>query len=467
MILKGNERGNGKQLAMHLLNDTDNEHVTVHEVRGFVSGDVVGAFKESYAISQGTQCRNHLFSLSLNPPEREDVQLATFEDAIARVEEKTGLSGQPRVIVFHEKHGRRHAHCVWSRIDAETMTAKNLSFYKQKLQAISREIYLEQDWKMPRGLVRSEERDPRNFDLVEWQQCKRMGKNARDMKGIMQDCWAISDSANSFKNALSEHGLILAKGDRRGFVAVSHEGEVLSVARYVGKKAKDINVKLGEPDKLPSVDRTKVQQAKDMGAAFKRHTQDAKDAYNRQASRLEQQSQHMVAKHREERSQLHTGQETRRKTEAQERAQRLNSGLKGIWQRVTGAHKSITQQNEREAYAAIQRDREQLDQLIFAQQKDRRALQQRLTADKGKTIATLRDIREDQRRYRALKRDPKTALQKSYAAATAKTNADKPTPRPPDRREAVVRVPTPHERLERLRQGRSARNRNRGPELER
>lgn len=130
MILKGDERGNSKQLAVHLLNDRDNEHVEVHEVRGFVSEDVTGAFKESYAISQGTKCRNHLFSLSLNPPQNEDVSIEAFETTINRVEEKIGLSGQPRAIVFHEKQGRRHAHCVWSRIDADTMTARNLSHYK-------------------------------------------------------------------------------------------------------------------------------------------------------------------------------------------------------------------------------------------------------------------------------------------------------------------------------------------------
>jgi hypothetical protein len=30
------------------------------------------------------------------------------------------LNGQPRVIVFHEKNGRRHAHCVWSRISTSS-----------------------------------------------------------------------------------------------------------------------------------------------------------------------------------------------------------------------------------------------------------------------------------------------------------------------------------------------------------
>jgi len=35
---------------------------------------------------------------------------------------------------------------------------------------------------MPRGLMDSEARDPRNYDLAEHQQAKRMGLNARDLK---------------------------------------------------------------------------------------------------------------------------------------------------------------------------------------------------------------------------------------------------------------------------------------------
>ncbi len=128
MILKGSQRGGGQGLAVHLMRTDENEHVEVHELRGFAADDLPGAFKEAQAVSRATRCRQFLFSLSLNPPETENVSVATFEAAIDRVEEKLGLEGQPRAVVFHEKEGRRHAHCVWSRIDAETMTAKQMSF---------------------------------------------------------------------------------------------------------------------------------------------------------------------------------------------------------------------------------------------------------------------------------------------------------------------------------------------------
>ena len=94
------------QMALHLLNAEDNEHVTVHEIRGFVGDNLPEAMTEAYAISRGTRCKKFLYSMSLNPPETELVPIDVFENAIDRIEKSLGFSNQPRVIVFHEKEGR-------------------------------------------------------------------------------------------------------------------------------------------------------------------------------------------------------------------------------------------------------------------------------------------------------------------------------------------------------------------------
>lgn len=114
MILKGSQRGGAKRLGLHLLKTEENEHVEVHDIRGFMAEDVVGALREAEAISKGTKCRQYLFSVSLNPPEKESVRIDTFEKALEAIEEKHGLADQPGVIVFHEKEGRRHCHADWS-----------------------------------------------------------------------------------------------------------------------------------------------------------------------------------------------------------------------------------------------------------------------------------------------------------------------------------------------------------------
>ena len=68
---------------------------------------------------------------------------------------------------------------MWFRIDAENLKAVQLSFSRRKMQELSRDLYLEHGWQMPRGLVNSKERDPRNFTLEEWQQAKRAGRHPK------------------------------------------------------------------------------------------------------------------------------------------------------------------------------------------------------------------------------------------------------------------------------------------------
>lgn len=140
MILKASQRGGDAALAAHLLNTNDNDHVEVHAINGFISNDVAGAFQEIKAVAQATKCKQYMFSLSLSPPEDAMVSNEEFMDAIDQSMKRTGLSGQPHVIIFHEKHGRRHAHLVVSRIDIHTMKAINLSFFKERLCDLSREL---------------------------------------------------------------------------------------------------------------------------------------------------------------------------------------------------------------------------------------------------------------------------------------------------------------------------------------
>nr|WP_210191842.1 relaxase/mobilization nuclease domain-containing protein [Rhodomicrobium sp. R_RK_3] len=435
----------------------------MHEVRGFVSEDLTEALKEAQAIAKGTRCKQFLFSVSLNPPESENVKVETFESAIERIEEKTGLAGQPRIVVFHEKEGRRHAHCVWSRIDAETMTARNLSHFKLKLRDVSRELYLEHDWQMPRGLMNSSERDPRNFSLAEWQQAKRVGQDARDLKTLMQECWAVSDSRAAFAQALEQRGLILAQGDRRGHVAVTHDGEVLSVARYTGKKTKEITARLGDPKDLPKVEEAKARHASEMAQTFQRHRAEAEQQKRRDLEPLEERRAGMARQQREERAMLEQKQQERWNTETREWASRLQSGMKGLWQRVSGEYTRVREQNEHEAYTAVQRDRQQREALIFAQMRERRELQRQIKTVREHHAALMRDIRQDRQTYKQMEQETAPTLQTRFrqAAAPAPTKAPQTA-----QAEAKTRAPSHAERLQVLRAGRQPKPASRGQDRE-
>lgn len=103
MILKASQRAYGAELAKHLLNGEENDHVTVHEIRGFVADTLEGALQEAYAMSRGTRCQQYLFSLSLSPPEEADVPIEEFEAAIEEVERKLYSSSVPSVMAFSPK----------------------------------------------------------------------------------------------------------------------------------------------------------------------------------------------------------------------------------------------------------------------------------------------------------------------------------------------------------------------------
>lgn len=357
MILHGNQRGNSKDLAHHLQKE-ENERVEVHQIRGFLSSTLEGAFQESHAISRATNCKQHLFSLSLNPPMGATPSREDFEDAVERAEKQLGLEGQPRAIVFHEKRGidgelRRHAHAVWCRINTDDMKAVQLSFSKKKLREVSRELFVRHNWKMPEGLKDSKNRDPRNFSLAEWQQAKRAGKNAKEVKATFQDCWALSDSKTAFKNALLEQGFVLAQG-KRGHVAADYQGEVYPVSRWTGLKAKDVRMRLGSHEDLPSVQKAHTVAAKiitDRLAELKaQERRAAKDtiAQGRTERAALQDQQARTAKD------LHTEHEEHKTQQEAVRAARIRTGVLGIVDRLTGKRIRTLAENLRESAAMQQ-----------------------------------------------------------------------------------------------------------------
>ncbi|HEX8302372.1 relaxase/mobilization nuclease domain-containing protein [Sphingomonas sp.] len=375
MILKASQRAGAKQLGAHLLRADENEHVEVHEVSGFVSDSVMGAMTEAYAAAKGTQCKQYLFSVSLNPPADESVRVEVFETALRMIEERNGLRGQPRIVVFHEKEGRRHCHAVWSRIDADTMTAKPLPFFKTKLRDIAKQLYLENGWKMPEGFIDSRLRDPRNFALDEWQQAKREGIDPRQLKGVIRECWAASDNGASFKQSLEERGLFLARGERRAHVAVTIEGEVFSIPRAVELKAKDVAARLGDPSKLDTVEDVARRLAGEMSKRLKSHIAEAKQVASAAIRPLLERRNAMKSAHIAEREKLDAGLKQRADREQRERSARIRHGVKGAWDIITGRYFRVRKQNEVEAFFALQRDRNQRHSLVQAQLKERRQLQ--------------------------------------------------------------------------------------------
>ncbi|RVT87164.1 relaxase [Rhodobacteraceae bacterium CCMM004] len=406
MILVGSQRAGAAALADHLMNTRDNDHVTVLELDGFAGGDLHEALQEVQAIASVTRCKQYLYSLSLNPPPDHSLGEKDFIDAADKAGATLGLSGQPRAIIIHEKEGRRHAHAVWSRIDTDTLKAVNLSHDKVRLRDLSRDLFLDHGWTLPRGLQTYGGGNPLNFTLAEWQQAKRQGMDARELKQVFREAWAQSDTLNGLRHGLEERGLYLAKGDRRGLVAVDIHGEVYALARWTGIKTKEVRNRCGSGDDLEPVSQVKDAMRRQRTGQMLAYIEQFKAKHAADMAPLMEERERMAEHHARERDHLAKKQAAREAKETKARLDRLNSGLRGLFDRLTGHHRRVRDRNLKEALACLKRDRGQRETLVLAQMQDRQALQ--------RTIATKRRRQAEERRIMA--RDVAAYLRRSFAS---------------------------------------------------
>lgn len=314
-------------------------------------------------------------NVSLSPPKDETVSTQSFEEAIARISEKLGLENQPHIIVFHEKNGRQHGHAIFSRIDIKTMTAINLPYFKNKLMEISKALYLQHDWKLPKGHIDRQMHNPLNFTREQWQQAKLLNEDPKAIKQTLKECWSVLDNKKAFSQALEHKGFYLAKGDRRGFVAVDWRGEVYSLSRWLDIKTKALKERLGNPENLPSVETVKANLDKKLVQRIHQFTEEINQNHQRRFSPFLAQKEKMVKRHQESRTLLAEKQGKRQQQANKHRQARLKKGIRSIWDRLTGKHGQVQKQNEIEAYQCYLRDQTEKDTLIFCQLKERSTLQ--------------------------------------------------------------------------------------------
>lgn len=304
------------------------------------------------------------------------------------------------------------------------MTAKNLPHFKNKLQALSRDLFFEHKWKLSPGLRDRTLKSPTNVTLAEWQAAKRRGKNAIDQKKLIQQCWAVSDGQAGFEAALKDHGYILAKGNRRGHVIVCHDGEVMAVARATGLKAKIVRERLGEADQLPSVEQAMAQHTNNVRGQFVRMAGEARSDLSNRRSSLNKQRQQLITQHRRERTALDKGQAARWAKESTNRVSRFKTGLGGLWQRLSGQHRQFVKENADDAHAALQRDRVQRQRLIEAQLKERGAIDQQRVHLRQQAFGLVKDMRSDRDRLIAKLTEPQISVPRRKARPQRKPEQD-------------------------------------------
>lgn len=332
MILKGNARSFGSDLASHLLNLYDNDEVEVAELTGTQATDLHGAFAEFEAVASGTRCVKHLYSLSINPAQ--PLTREQYAQVIDRIGEKLGLADQPRAVVFHHKQGadgvvREHCHVVWSRIDVSRMRAVQLSHDRQKLRSVAQELAAEFEHPLPEGLARNKGAERfnggRDVAAADQARAETSGLKADERRTEITAAWNATADGKAFRAALEERGYYLARGDKRGFVVVDRAGHIHSLPRQIsGVRTKDVRERFEPltPDYLPDLAQVKARVAKiaEDEAAYEdklpRLRRSPDELKARQAGRragLMAKMQELELRQRSERLTLHQAQEQERR----------------------------------------------------------------------------------------------------------------------------------------------------------
>lgn len=292
MIPFASQRANGQDLAVHLMNEQDNDQVELMDLRGSVSNDLSGAFAEwDFQAKSFTRCKKYLYSLSLNPdPSQGQLTHEQYMDYLGDVEKELGLEEQGRAVVRHVKHGREHYHAVYSRIDTEEKRAIPISFDKMKLMRLTRDFAERHNLDLPKGYDSKEERAQRSqqslYDKVQEQET---GISKTERSAFITDCWKRRDTPSSFVAELKDNGYILATG-RRPYLLVDRFGHINSLPRLIedpSVKLKHVREFLGEAypeESLPDAEWVKEnlpkkhQQTKSEAHQYRRDKQQRSEA---------------------------------------------------------------------------------------------------------------------------------------------------------------------------------------------
>ena len=256
MIAKGVSHAQGARLARYLITGKDRERAELLELRGFALSGIVDAFRSVHVMARATKCVYPFFHVSVRNPAGENLDAAQWAHTADSIERSLGLVDQPRAIAVHicELTGESHMHVAWSRIDHDRLTAKPLPFFKEHLKRVCRS--LEKHFGLTE--VSSARKGPLAYAPTrhEEEQSRRLGIDLRDHRETLRNCFERSDCGRSFQRALKEQGMVLARGDRRDFLAIDRAGGIHALGkRILGVSAAKVRAHFADlaRDDLPTV----------------------------------------------------------------------------------------------------------------------------------------------------------------------------------------------------------------------
>lgn len=229
MVIRGNSRGNARQLGAYLLAQKDNEHIRILDVDGLDNARAEDLHRTLFGMGitcELTKGEKGLYHAQVNPAIGEDAGMTDERwmeagDILAR---QLGLENQRRVMVLHAKKGRTHAHVVWERYDHEKKKLVSDSFSRLAQDRARKEM------EISFGHNRTPHRN----------------QHRPELKASLSQLWHSTGSGAQFVTAAKNNGYIIAQGSGRSpYIVVDAAGRSYDLARQLqGVRLKEVRQRL-------------------------------------------------------------------------------------------------------------------------------------------------------------------------------------------------------------------------------
>lgn len=178
------------------------------------------------------------YSLSWHPQDKPDKE--QMLKAVDQTLDKLGLEEHEALIVRHTDEEHPHVHVICNLVNPNDGRLRDPD-WGSKLKLSEWALQYEQE----HNRIDCEQRVINQAQRKQGQFVKHQEARLTQAEEI-QKLYQHSDNGQAFQAALDEAGYTLAKGDRRGFVIVDHNGEISSLSRQLkkpdgkGMRAKDV-----------------------------------------------------------------------------------------------------------------------------------------------------------------------------------------------------------------------------------
>jgi|GEM_PF-1082143 len=229
MVIRGNSRGNARQLSHYLLAKKENEAIRILDVNGQLNPESEDLHRAVFLMgvsAELSKSEKGLYHAQINPAIGEDAAMNDdhWLQAADILGKQLGLEEQSRAIVLHTKKGRTHVHVVWERYSHEQGKMVSDSFSRLAQDRARKEM---------ETVFRQASTPHRN-------------KHRPELKAALSALWHQESTGSQFVKAARQNGYIISDGSGRSpYMVVDENGRSYDLTRQLlGVRLKEVRTRL-------------------------------------------------------------------------------------------------------------------------------------------------------------------------------------------------------------------------------